>query len=337
MMFRATALMMMIVAAAAGCENKLTGGAAGSGGDGKSAKASEGGGDAEKTLAKLQKYIECLNRHSKYTLGYGRTYLNSVKGDVPSLEDPALQVSEVNGFEDCAKNVAAGKATAPSPEIAAAADAYVAALTALQPLTKQAHDYYARGNQKDDKLAKGLELHPKLVAAFEAFSKANNELQDAVGKVNRAASEASIAQREKEGGNKLQLMMERLMLDSETLAEYGSSTDWEHLEKVDAAAFGAKVTAYEKLVDDATAYGAAHKTEKNEWLSKSESILRDAQNLLKVSKDLLRRIRDKTPWSKNDMENLAKGDHWISSVDGAPGKLIEEYNDLVENYNRQVR
>ncbi|MGB8444414.1 MAG: DUF3829 domain-containing protein, partial [Pseudolabrys sp.] len=42
----------------------------------------------------------------------------------------------------------------------AAASAYAKAVAKLEPLLKEADDYYTQENYKDDKMAKGRALHP---------------------------------------------------------------------------------------------------------------------------------------------------------------------------------
>jgi hypothetical protein len=62
----------------------------------------------------------------------------------------------------------------------AAADAYQKALGALAPLMNEANLYYKRENYQDDNIAKGRDLHPRLMAGWDAFIKANLELRQQV-------------------------------------------------------------------------------------------------------------------------------------------------------------
>jgi hypothetical protein len=52
----------------------------------------------------------------------------------------------------------------------------------------------------------------------------------------------------------------------------------------------------------------------------------------KAAKERLRRVRDKTPYTKGERMNLNGSSSWM--VNGSPGKLIEAYNDLVNRSNR---
>jgi hypothetical protein len=59
---------------------------------------------------------------------------------------------------DCVKNVE--KANGLEPALEAAASAYAKAVAKLEPLLKEADDYYTQENYKDDKMAKGRALRP---------------------------------------------------------------------------------------------------------------------------------------------------------------------------------
>ena len=58
----------------------------------------------------------------------------------------------------------------------------------------------------------------------------------------------------------------------------------------------------------------------------------NAKSFLTTAKQLMRRIRDKTPYSQGDRMMLAGGGGWM--VDGSPPRLLRDYNQLIESYNR---
>ena len=62
----------------------------------------------------------------------------------------------------------------------------------------------------------------------------------------------------------------------------------------------------------------------------------NAKSFLTTAKQLMRRIRDKVPYSAGDKMMLgtpARG--WM--VEGSPPRLLRDYNQLVEAYNRGPR
>jgi hypothetical protein len=59
----------------------------------------------------------------------------------------------------------------------------------------------------------------------------------------------------------------------------------------------------------------------------------NAKSYLFTAKQLMRRIRDKVPYSSGDKMMLSNaGSGWM--VEGSPPRLLRDYNQLVESYNR---
>ena len=59
----------------------------------------------------------------------------------------------------------------------------------------------------------------------------------------------------------------------------------------------------------------------------------NAKSYLVTAKQLMRRIRDKVPYSSGDKMMLSNaGSGWM--VEGSPPRLLRDYNQLVEAYNR---
>jgi hypothetical protein len=94
----------------------------------------------------------------------------------------------------------------------AAATAYVDAVSNLEPLLKEADDYYSAENYKDDRMAKGKELHPRLVAAWDAFAGADHNLRDAVEVNNDRRAQEKLAAIEQSEGRKAHYYVDALMI-----------------------------------------------------------------------------------------------------------------------------
>jgi hypothetical protein len=60
----------------------------------------------------------------------------------------------------------------------------------------------------------------------------------------------------------------------------------------------------------------------------------NAKSYLTSAKQLMRRIRDKVPYSEGDRMMLGGGGGWM--VEGSPPRLLRDYNQLIESYNRGV-
>ena len=62
----------------------------------------------------------------------------------------------------------------------------------------------------------------------------------------------------------------------------------------------------------------------------------NAKAFLTTAKQQMRRIRDKTPYSSGDRMMLGDaGSGWM--VEGSPPRLLRDYNQLVDAYNRGAR
>ena len=100
---------------------------------------------------------------------------------------------------DCRKNVEKANALEPrDAELEAAASAYVEAVAKLEPLLKEADDYYTQENYKDDRMAKGKALHPRLVAAWDAFASADKALRGGVEAINDKRAAERLAEIEQQ-------------------------------------------------------------------------------------------------------------------------------------------
>ena len=99
---------------------------------------------------------------------------------------------------DCRKDVEKANALEPrDAALEAAASAYVDAVRKLEPLLKEADDYYQQEDYKDDKMAKGGALHPRLVAAWDAFASADKNLRSGVEAINDKRASERLAEIER--------------------------------------------------------------------------------------------------------------------------------------------
>ena len=206
----------------------------------------------------------------------------------------------------------------------AAATAYAAAVSALEPLLKEADDYYSREDYKDDRMAKGKALHPRLVAAWDGFANADRTLRDAVEAINDKRALAKLAAIEQSEGRKTHYYIEALMIQAKRVLRAADAS------KPDLAAITQAVGAYEDAVKGADAASGAGDGPKIGSLFMS-----DANAYLVTAKQLMRRIRDHVPYSSGDKMMIGAGSGWM--VEGSPPRLVRDYNQLVDAYNRGPR
>lgn len=271
---------------------------------------------------KLGHYIECLNRVSRDAFRTKNHYLRDVDKDKgPTGKESSIYVSELN-IQYCTDALDKAKAAKPPlPEIEAAAVDYRTSIEALAPLLKQAHDYYDRKDFKDDKFAKGIELHPKLMAAFAAFEKANKPFDDKVTALNEQIGQRQLARLKERPDRKLQYLIEKSVDDAKKIVKF---TDIDNIDQLDAAAYNAALEAYQKSFTEFDTYAAQNKAEADKVMMLS--MFKSAgEDYLKTAKDLMRR--------KRDNKDFAKESGHPEHMDGHPAHLIKDFNDVIDRSN----
>jgi hypothetical protein len=277
--------------------------------------------DAE-LAEKLQGYIECLNGASRDASRSKNNYLRQVDPDKgPTAKLSSVYVSEIT-TEYCVKALDKVQPLKPElPEIQTAATEYKAALEALAPIAKTLHQYYDRKDFKDDKFAKGQELHPKFMAALTAFEKANKTLDERVTTLNEQVGQRHLARLKNRADRKLEYLVEKSVDDAKKLVKL---VDVESLDKLDANTYSAALTTYETSYTEFDTFATANKaeTDKVSMLSIFKSA---AEDYLKASKELMRR--------KRDNKDFAKESGHPEHMDGHPAKVVKEFNQLVDRSN----
>jgi hypothetical protein len=204
-------------------------------------------------------------------------------------------------------------------ELETAATAYADAASKLEPLLKEADDYYEQENYKDDKMAKGKALHPRLVAAWDAFVAADKKLRAGVETVNDKRALLRLAEIEKTDGKQARYHVEALMIEAKRVFRVNDTA------KPDIAEITKAIADYESAVAAAEQFSGAGKI--------GSLFISNAKTYLVTGKQLMRRIRDKTPYSAGDRMMLnSGGGAWM--VEGSPARLVRDYNQLIGAYNR---
>lgn len=263
---------------------------------------------------KLNAYIGCINRLSERSYDSRERYFSWVGKKGPTGKERIIYGTyTIYDTSGCKRDVAAANALEPhEPELEAAAAAYVEAVTTLEPLLQETSDYYEQENYKDDKMAKGKALHPRLVAAWDAFASADQKLRDRVEAIQDKAAVENLAEIEKSEGRAARYHIEALMISAKRLMRL-QTADTPDLSKITEA-----LAEYEGLTKATEPYAGS--------LFNSE-----AKGFLVTSKQLMRRVRDKVPYSNGDKMMLNAGSGWM--VEGSVPRLTRDYNELVDSYN----
>jgi Protein of unknown function (DUF3829) len=277
---------------------------------------------------KLQAYIGCINRlseraqqsQSRYTSWAGKAAaLNTKPKNI-------LGLYEIYDPTDCAKDVQAANAAEPRhPGLEGAGSDYVSSAVALNAILKTANDYYDQSNYKDDKMAAGKAMHPKLLEAYASFDKADNALRGFVESISDEQQLAALLDIEKTEGRNGHYMVEAMMINAKALVRAASDTDEK---KMDLAKVTTTLGVFEASIKELEDYAARNPKERI-----NSMLISNSKAFLVSAKELMRRVRDKVPYSDGDRMMMSQpGAGWM--VQGSQPRLTRDYNQLIETYNR---
>ncbi len=275
-------------------------------------------------VAKLNAYVGCLNRLSARAFDSRARYFSwAAKSGPTGRERIIYGLYTIYDTADCRNNVEKANTLEPhDAELEAAATTYAKAAAKLELLLKEADDYYTQADYKDDKMAKGRALHPLLVAAWDAFESADKNLRGGVEAINDKRALEKLAAIEQSEGRQARYHVEALMIQAKRLlrAEDGA--------KPDLAAITQALADYESIVKESEQFAAGGSGAKI-----GSFFMNNAKSFLVTAKALMRRIRDHVPYSSGDKMMLGNAmSGWM--VEGSPPRLLRDYNQLVDAYNR---
>ncbi len=270
---------------------------------------------------KLNAYVGCINRLSERSHESRKRYFSWASKSGPTGKERIIYGTyTIYDTSDCRRNVAKANGIEPrDAALEAAASAYVEAVGALEPLLKEADDYYSQENYKDDRMAKGRALHPRLVAAWDAFGNADKALRGGIEAINDRGAAERLAEIESKEGRKARYHVQALMIQAKRVLRTQDT------EKPDIAAITQALNEYEGTVKALEQLPA-------DEAKVGSFMLGSAKSFLTSAKQLMRRIRDKVPYSQGDRMMLGSGGGWM--VEGSPPRLLRDYNQLIEAYNR---
>jgi hypothetical protein len=274
---------------------------------------------------KLNAYVGCINRLSERAYDARKRFFSGAAKRGPTGKERIIYGTyTIYDTSDCKKNVETANALEPhDADIEAAASAYAEAVGRLEPLLKEADDYYSQENYKDDRMAKGKALHPRLVAAWDAFASADQKLRSGIEAINDKRSLVRLPEIERSEGRKARYHVEALMIQAKRVVRT------QETDKPDLAALTQVLNEYETSVKGAEEF-AGNGADKI-----GSMFISNAKSFLVTAKQLMRRIRDRVPYSSGDKMMLNAGSGWM--VEGSPQRLLRDYNQLVDAYNRGAR
>ncbi|MBO6939486.1 MAG: YiiG family protein [Deltaproteobacteria bacterium] len=286
-------------------------------------------------MGRLSAYVsECINTLDDRILSSRARYRDWVDDD----DGPRPNSRHVYGLytfrdpSDCAESVAAASALSPrKPEMDAAAQAYVTAVTNLHGVVEEAERYYDRNDYQDDHMARGQELHGPLMANFNAFMVAREAL---IAHVD-AAFEEALTKREQAvapGDTRHRLLYDTMRNAAEIART--ANVHWREVGSIDHDSFFAKADGYQRQVDELeAALGDVSEAERNAEMGRTfralQSYVQTSQSFAQAAKSLARRVERGGGWSTGERMTLraGAGSHWM--VGGSPGAALAKYNELL--------
>lgn len=285
--------------------------------------------DAQQQLtAKLNAYIGCFNAVDSEVHGSARAYTGWIKdleAGPSGRETRVYGPSEIDDYDmkQCDAPITEAIAAQPAlPELDAAAGRYLQALKALVPVSHEAHDYYERQDYEDDQFAKGKQLHAPLMAAFKAFAGASETFNVELERQNDAAQREHLKALEQAEGRTREYYRLAMMLEAKAIVELMTQ------DAFDTTKAQERLDAFNRISDEAHAKVADQEPGKSDW----EGFEREAENFRRQGKERLQRVSEKRAYSRFERGML---DSPSMAPQGSPGKLMQEYNSLVFQSNRQ--
>ena len=274
---------------------------------------------------KMNAYVGCINRLSERSYSSRARYFSWASKNGPTGKERIIYGTyTIYDTSDCRKNVEKANAVEPrEAALEAAASAYADAVSKLEPLLKEADDYYQRQDYKDDKMAKGKALHPRLVAAWNDFATADQKLRAGVETINDRRALERLAEIESKEGKQARYHVEALMIQAKRVLRTQDAA------KPDVAEINKAISDYENSVTAAEQFAGSGGISNAKIGS---FFISNAKTYLVSAKQLMRRIRDKTPYSSGDKMMLNAGSGWM--IEGSPQRLLRDYNQLIDAYNR---
>ncbi|MFO0549498.1 MAG: YiiG family protein [Polyangiaceae bacterium] len=288
--------------------------------------------DPDAPLAdKLNNPIECINKTSPAILRSRARYLSWVdeKTGPKGTERIVYGLYEVpESLVGMCKTAIKkmGENNTPTPDLDKLLATYESKLDALVPTAKTANLYYQHEDYKDDKFAKAKELHPTLVKAFAEFAEADKALRAEVTKLKAGMDQRELDRIEKQSGKNLSWNEKKLNMLAKVLVELAD----EDLDKLQLDKFEAALKDVETQYLATDKYATEHADETSKVMMFS-LYLNAAKDYVKAAKDLMRRKRDKTPFSEGDLIMINGGNPQM--IEGHPAHVIDKYNGLIDEAN----
>ena len=265
---------------------------------------------------------QCVNKYSNSVVDSYRRYASWIKDlekGPTGREDIVYGLYEINSDgQDCLDAIKKAKSMEPElPEAEASADGYATALKEAITQIKAIYPYYNHEDYKDDGFQRGKAAHPALLRGFKNFEQANKSFDAQVDKLEDEVAQKRLRDLKGDSSKKYEYSVTDTGIKAKNIMRFVKQTEYSQIK---AENLQPMIDDFEKSVDDLKSAGANK--------SLSSLYISSCDGFLKASKELMRRVRDKKPFSDFERRELGTSAGWM--VEGSPDKLLNKYNEMIQ-------
>ena len=297
----------------------------------------------EQMLDKLDAYIICLNTLSSPVHATRARYFSWVdpKKGVTGNERVVLGLFDLpnESAQKCTAGLAKARTMPPKDaKLEAAGDEFARTVSELDALIDEVFTYYENKNFKDDKFAKGKAMHPRLVVAFNNFSRADNNMHSTLDGITKPLAQRTLGRIEREEGKKFRWNRKNVLIEARELVEAGDPVGDD--DNIDFGLYNASFAEFDQAMNGLQAFGLLHRQELEARTNPAfplaarnfDSFSRAGEDYRKKAKEYLRCLREaparaKTPTGKIDPDKLPP------CPDGRPRDVVQKYNEFIRHSN----
>jgi len=226
--------------------------------------------------------------------------------------------------QDCLSAISKAKSMDPSlPEAEGAADAYGSALKEAINQVKAIYPYYDHKDYKDDGFQRGKAAHASLLAAFKNFQQSNKSFDDQVDKLEDEVANKNLEEFKNDPARKYDYAAVDTGVKAKKIVRLVRQTDFSHINVEELQPL---IDDFEKSLEGLKSAGAK-KTMSGFYISSCD-------DFLKAAKELMRRVRDKKPFTGMERSWVGTASGWM--VEGSPDKLIHQYNEMIQRRGMSI-
>lgn len=281
-------------------------------------------------LAKANLYIsKCFNSYSLRVVDSHRRYTSWMKdpkqGPIGN-ERIVYGLYELNGDgNDCAEAIEQAKSMRPEiPEIEEIADRYSASLKEVVGQINSIYSYYDQEDYKDDGFSRGKEAHPAVIAAFEKFEGINKEFAAQIDILENKVAVAQLEEFRGDPARQYEFAITEFKIEAKKILNYVRDHEYANMKPDD---FQPMIESVEKSLEAVKAAKTSGSRPGGIPNFSSTMFPSNAEEFIKATKALMRRLRDKKPFSDFDRRALGTGAGWM--IEGSPDQVVDRYNKLI--------